>query len=100
MASRFNRFDRILVPPPTETKIKDDGLRYIDKPPGSIFAGSGTSLSGSLMSCFFCGTHRGSNSRLHQKVLGRSHAVCNPPCPQNKPALKALARMQEEAAAA
>lgn len=94
--ARFNRFDHIKLPAPTKSKISDDGLRYEAKPPGIGFAGSSTTQSGTLMSCIFCGTHRGPASRLQQRVLGRSHVVCNPPCAKNKAGLKAMERAMQE----
>nr|WP_230181381.1 hypothetical protein [Aquabacterium sp. CECT 9606] len=67
---------------PAETILRDDGLRYQSKAPGSPFANGFAGGIGS-MSCFFCGAHRGASLRVMQKVLGRSQPVCQPPCGKN-----------------
>lgn len=68
--------------PPVITQLRDDGLRYQSKAPGSPFE-NGFSGSMGTMSCFFCGTHRSPGLRTTQKVLGRSQTVCNPVCAKN-----------------
>lgn len=64
------------------TIVRDDGLRYRSKTSGSPFPNALASGIGT-MSCFFCGTHRGTTSRTTQKVMGQSRAVCMPICTKN-----------------
>jgi hypothetical protein len=64
------------------TIVRDDGLRYLSKTSGSPFPNAFASGIGT-MSCFFCGTHRGTTSRATQKVMGQSRAVCAPACSKN-----------------
>lgn len=72
----------------TQTRIREDGLRYVNKPTGTLFSPVKGIGIGS-MSCFFCGQHRGSTQRVMQKVFGKSQAVCDPICSKNPKSKKA-----------
>lgn len=66
----------------TQTRIRDDGLRYVNKPSGTMFSPI-KSMGIGTMSCFFCGQHRGPSQRTMQKIFGKSQAVCDPLCSKN-----------------
>lgn len=73
---------KLVVDDETPTLVRDDGLRYLSKTSGSPFPNAFASGIGT-MSCFFCGTHRGTTSRTTQKVMGKSRTVCRPACDRN-----------------
>jgi hypothetical protein len=66
---------------PQPSTISDDGLRYRDRQPNTLFPAVTTS---SGMSCYWCSTHRGHSSLSFQKILGKSQRVCSPPCSKNQ----------------
>jgi hypothetical protein len=77
--------DSLRSPPPmpgdTATRVSDDGLRYHSKVTGSPFENRPAAFG--MLSCFFCGAHRGPSLRKIQKVLGHNQAVCEPACASN-----------------
>lgn len=82
---------------PPKSSISDDGLRYRTRQPNPQFP---TVSTASGMSCYWCSTHRGPASLAFQKILGKSHRVCSPPCEKNQFAARAAAKAQATAAAA
>ncbi len=83
---------------PTEDLIAGCGLRYVAKVNGTPFPNGASAHRGALLSCFFCGTHQPATRRRHQRVLGRSTAVCEPPCDKNPRSKTTKKRTDPEAA--
>jgi hypothetical protein len=62
----------------TANSVKEDGLRYKKKAPGTPFSGPG--LGHSTMSCFRCGKHRPRTELESKRILGKNHQVCRGGC--------------------
>lgn len=60
--------------------MTDDGLRYVNRPAGSMF---GTVAAKSSMSCFWCGVHRPPSALASKRILGKNHKICAEPCDKN-----------------
>lgn len=80
-----------------QSTISDDGLRYRTRQPNPQFPAVSTA---SGMSCYWCSAHRGPGSLTFQKILGKSHRVCSPPCDKNTFAARAAAKRDTAAAEA
>lgn len=86
-----------LAPSVPPGKITDDGLRYVNRPAGSMFG----TISGSLSrSCYWCGTHRPPSALASQRILGKSHMVCAVTCSKNPASRKKSAGADAGSAAA
>jgi hypothetical protein len=61
----------------SKTQLTEDGLRYVEKSPGSII----TTPRGKMMSCFKCGRFALRTELASKRLLGKIHLVCAPKCP-------------------
>ena len=60
--------------------MTDDGLRYVNRPAGSMF---GAISAKSSMSCFWCGLHRPPSALTSKRILGKNQKVCAEACDKN-----------------
>lgn len=66
--------------PATKATMTGDGLRYLNRPAGSMF---GALSANSTMSCFWCGVHRPSSALASKRILGKNQKICADPCEKN-----------------
>jgi len=60
-----------------EHQTNADGTRFVSKPTGSQFAGTGGTY---LRSCLVCSEHKPVTGGQFRRIAGRSQFVCNDAC--------------------